>query len=82
MTGTSGRQRANAESLRRYEITAPTDERLWKALGVLIDPMMSKVIANAYEARTLAETRDVLLPKLMCGEIRLLDAEKAVEAVA
>ena len=33
-------------------------------------------------ARTLAQTRDLLLPKLMSGEIRLRDAEEAVEAVA
>ena len=29
-----------------------------------------------------AQTRDLLLPTLMSGEIRLRDAEKAVEAVA
>lgn len=34
------------------------------------------------ENATLAQTRDVLLPKLMSGEIRLSDAEKVVEAVA
>ena len=34
------------------------------------------------ESRTLASLRDLLLPKLISGEIRLRDAEKAVEAVA
>ena len=34
------------------------------------------------EARTLAATRDLLLPLLISGEIRLRDAEKMVEAVA
>ena len=34
------------------------------------------------ENATLAQTRDLLLPKLMSGEIRLTEAEKAVEAVA
>ena len=63
-------------------LTAPADESIWKALGSLIEPMMGKVIANAYESRTLAQTRDLLLPKLMSGEIRLRDAEKTVEAVA
>jgi type I restriction enzyme S subunit len=81
MTGTSGRQRANAESLSRYEITAPDDDGIWKALGDLIDPMMTKVIANAYESRTLTQTRALLLPTLMSGEIRLREAEQAVEAV-
>ena len=40
------------------------------------------VAANARGSRTLARTRDLLLPKLMSGEIRLTEAEKAVEAVA
>ena len=34
------------------------------------------------ESRTLAALRDLLLPKLISGEIRLREAEKAVEAVA
>ena len=82
MTGTSGRQRANAESLSQYEITAPADERLWKALGDVVDPGMDRMIANAHESRTLARTRDLLLPKLMSGEIRFVEAEKANGAVA
>ncbi|MCB5945987.1 restriction endonuclease subunit S [Acidocella sp. KAb 2-4] len=34
------------------------------------------------ESATLAATRDLLLPKLMSGEIRVKDAEKIMEAVA
>ncbi len=34
------------------------------------------------ENHTLAQTRDLLLPKLMSGEIRLHEAEKTVEAMA
>jgi type I restriction enzyme S subunit len=45
-------------------------------------PLVDRVEANKREARTLAATRDLLLPKLMSGEIRLRDAEEAVEAVA
>jgi type I restriction enzyme S subunit len=37
---------------------------------------------NLLQARTLAATRDLLLPKLMSGEIRVRDAEKLVEDVA
>ena len=82
MTGTSGRQRANADILSSYEITAPTEERFWRALGDLVDPIMDNVIANAIESRTLAQIRDLLLPKLISGEIRLADAEWAMEGVA
>ena len=82
MTGTSGRQRASHKALAQYELTVPADGQLWKALGDLVNPMMDRVIANAHESRVLAQTRDLLLPKLMSGEIRLSEAEKAVEAVA
>ena len=34
------------------------------------------------KAGNLAKTRDLLLPKLMSGEIRVREAEKEVEAVA
>ena len=81
MTGTSGRQRANHEALSRYELVVPVDDRVWKALGDLVNPLMDGVIANARESRTLAQTRDFLLPKFMSGEIRLQEAEKAVETV-
>jgi Restriction endonuclease S subunits len=37
--------------------------------------------ANLQESRILAQTRDLLLPKLMSGEIRVRDAEKFVELV-
>jgi type I restriction enzyme S subunit len=33
------------------------------------------------ESRTLTQTRDLLLPKLMSGEIRLKDAGKMAEAL-
>ena len=51
-------------------------------LGDVVNPLMDRVIANARETRTLAQTRDFLLPKLMSGEIRLREAMKVVEAVA
>ena len=36
--------------------------------------------ANLEESRTLAELRDTLLPKLMCGQLRVPEAEARVEA--
>lgn len=46
-----------------------------------IEPLDERIRTNVSENRTLAETRDFLLPKLMSGKIRLSDAEKAVKAV-
>ncbi|MBI1209742.1 MAG: restriction endonuclease subunit S [Azospirillum sp.] len=48
----------------------------------LVEPIITEVLANCKESRTLAQLRDLLLPKLMSGEIRLKDAEKVVEKVA
>ena len=43
--------------------------------------MMNRLLANRRESCELAKTRDLLLPKLMSGEIRPADAERAVKAV-
>ena len=50
-------------------------------LGQTLGPLLECAIQNDLEIRTLAATRDLLLPKLMSGEIRLAEAEKtSVEA--
>lgn len=51
-------------------------------LGQTIGPLIDSAINNQLETRTLRQTRDILLPRLMSGEIRLRDAEKAMEAAA
>ena len=48
----------------------------------LVSPILEHMEFNKRGSQALAETRDFLLPKLMSGEIRLSEAEKAVEAVA
>ena len=51
-------------------------------LGQAIGPIVEHTINNELQSRTLAETRDSLLPKLLSGEVRLRAAERMVEAVA
>ena len=79
MTGTSGRQRTSAESVSSYEICTPSNEELWETLGTLIQPIVSRIICNADESQTLAQARDLLLPKLMSGEVRIHEASKLGE---
>ena len=43
--------------------------------------LLDRIAATRDESRTLAELRDLLLPKLLSGGLRMRDAEKAVEAV-
>ena len=45
-------------------------------------PTLEKLGVDIRGACALMQTGDLLLPKLMSGEIRLRDVEKAVEAVA
>lgn len=73
-----GLNRGNAY---RLEFPRP-HEQLIQAFENLVAPLWKRRAANLKEVETLAQTRDLLLPKLMSGEIRLRDAEKAVEAVA
>jgi type I restriction enzyme S subunit len=78
MLGSSGRQRVNAAQLVDFPLSRAHDDQLNsfdQAACVAFDHMKSL----GAEARTLAELRDVLLPKLMSGEIRVRDAEKEVE---
>ena len=69
-----GLNRSNAY---RLATPWPTDELL-RAFDSIATPVRQKIRANVEESRTLTQLRDLLLPKLMSGEIRLKDAEKAV----
>jgi type I restriction enzyme S subunit len=75
MTGTSGRQRVQPEALARYLLVVPSDG-VAKAFRALVEPWFRKASASERESRTLAALRDVLLPKLIRGEIRVKDAEQ------
>jgi type I restriction enzyme S subunit len=48
----------------------------------IVSPLFMTILKNTEVSRTLSATRDLVLPKLMSGEIRLRDAEKMVEAAA
>jgi len=42
----------------------------------IVDPIHSRLFITVKENGDLAETRDVLLPKLLSGELRTPDAER------
>lgn len=48
----------------------------------IVAPMFAKMLANVEEAASLATTRDLLLPRLMSGELRVNDAERMLEPAA
>ena len=62
------------------ETTCPPDDVL-SILGQTVGPLVERTIKNDLEVRTLTQTRDLLLPKLMSGEICIEGAEKIVERI-
>ncbi len=47
----------------------------------LVRSLYNRIVMNTTESASLAQTRDLLLPKLISGEIRVRDAERMIEAV-
>jgi type I restriction enzyme S subunit len=59
----------------QYDLCLPP-EPLATAFQDEVQPMINRLVASIHESRTLAQTRDLLLPKLMSGELRLREAER------
>ncbi|MBS1905491.1 MAG: restriction endonuclease subunit S [Actinobacteria bacterium] len=64
---------------RRLGLVVPAESQL-TALEQTVGAVFGSVRALTEENRTLASTRDALLPQLMSGKLRVRDAEKIVEA--
>jgi type I restriction enzyme S subunit len=80
VTGTSkSHQRISPPDLLRREVISGTAE-LFRRFDDAVTLPLNRVLANRAETRTLAQTRDLLLPRLMSGELRLAEAERVVEA--
>jgi type I restriction enzyme S subunit len=52
-----------------------------EAFEEIASALDSRIDNNERESRTLAQTRDLLLPRLMSGEVRVAEAERVVEEV-
>lgn len=60
-------------------IVAPAPVLL--AYDAIAKPLYQRIADNERESRTLAQTRDLLLPRLMSGELRVADVDQVPEAV-
>jgi type I restriction enzyme S subunit len=69
MTGTSGRQRVQTAVLKDYEIKYSKDAM--EKFHSFCIPQFLKIRHNQTQIRTLTRLRDMLLPKLMSGEVRV-----------
>lgn len=79
MIGTSGRQRVSATDLKGYVLRKPDPAEL-ALFGKLSEGQFELTKSLTDQSRTLAATRDALLPQLMSGKLRVKDAEALVSA--
>jgi type I restriction enzyme S subunit len=70
--------RTSWHDMARYEVAIPS-KQLAEVFTAQVRPVAERLINLAHEARTLAAIRDALLPRLLSGEIRLGDFERALE---
>lgn len=76
MTGTSGRQRFQADRFSQYRIAEP-DEQDLVAFNAVAEPLFARMTQLRDESLRLSALRDVLLPELLSGRIRAADVETA-----
>jgi type I restriction enzyme, S subunit len=69
----------SSNDFRSFDILVPSSGAR-KAFCEAVRPMRDQVWANVEQSSTLGSLRDLLLPKLMSGGIRVKDVEKVAEA--
>ena len=66
-----------------YRLLLPwAPDSIRRAFDDLASPLRQMMRANSHESDSLVQARDLLLPKLMSGEIRVGDAERIAEEAA
>lgn len=81
MTGSSGRQRADADRISHLPCAVPPRPVI-DAFGSQTGSIVKQVHAIGRQNRTLVALRDALLPKLMTGALRVGEARDQIEEVA
>jgi type I restriction enzyme S subunit len=83
MTGASGRQRVRNECFDSYLVASPPKD-LADTFEQVAEPMVAMAYSLARQNHDLAKLRDLLLPKLVTGQIDVstLDLDALVDSVA
>jgi type I restriction enzyme S subunit len=80
VTGTTGsHQRIRPEGVLEMKIVIPPPS-LIRAFTDIAKPMFGRFNRNTEQSRTLATLRDTLLPKLLSGDLSVMEFEKVVSA--
>ena len=75
MTGTSGRQRAQVDTVAEFKVISPSESSVWCAFSELLGSCFKAIKSQSEASETLAELRDTLLPKLLSGNLSVADSE-------
>ena len=67
-------------NFRQLLVVVP-DESAMKKFDDLARPLYNRIVSNERQSRSLAVLRNMLLPKLVSGELRVEDTEKYIEGV-
>ena len=71
-------QEISKKNFRPLPVVVPSVD-VMDAFNEMVMPLYERIEKNELESRTLAQSRDLLLPKLMSGALRVGAAEKIVE---
>jgi type I restriction enzyme, S subunit len=74
MTGTSGRQRVPNDCFDHLLICVPPNEIVWR-FNEIVMPLFELIKNNSKKSVCLKKARDLLLPKLISGEIDVSDLD-------
>lgn len=81
MSGATGRQRARTESVKTFSFASPP-QALLDRFEAVAWPMLELVGRLGESNKRLAASRDLLLPRLIAGDLEVTTAERELEAVA
>jgi type I restriction enzyme S subunit len=82
MSGASGRQRARTESVETYAMAIPASDDLFDRFESAVWPMLELVGKLGNMSERLAASRDLLLPRLISGQLSVEAAERDLELAA
>jgi type I restriction enzyme S subunit len=51
-----------------------------KSFALLVEPLVTRVLVASKESRALGLLRDALLPKLISGDLRLIELQRSIES--
>jgi type I restriction enzyme, S subunit len=66
------------DTFQTISVAAPTPD-LTSEFDHVVRPFLERILSNLIESKSLVQTRDSLLPKLLSGEITVRNAEKILE---